>query len=144
MIYQNFIISIVEKPDPKLHGGYRYLIEPWGGSMGYAFKTEKGYKRWVERTNLQIRHAEDKQTTEYGLIRIFHAIGLLEERLFQNLSEIPPGAVRYKGVSNGSVVDCYYLKTEFGSIEFHPNPNFKDIYKPLPIEEHIKFHKMYG
>ncbi|WP_145142216.1 hypothetical protein [Paenibacillus sp. Y412MC10] len=145
MKYQNFTISIVERPDAKHDGGYKYLIQPWGGGIGYvAFKTERGYKQWLERSNLKIEHLEDKHDINRGLIQIFSAIGTIEERLFWSVSEIPADAVKYKGLSNGSIVDCYYLKTESGSIVFRPNSNAKEVYKPLTLEEHISYQMING
>ena len=142
---ENFTITIVEHPDTRQHGGYKYLINAWGSAFNIAaFKTDTGYKHWLERSNLKVEHLEDKRDTKYGLIQIFHASGTIEEKLFQNLSEIPNGAVKYKGLSNGSLVDCYYLKTETGSIEFHPNPNAKEVYKPLSLEESIAHHAVRG
>ncbi|WPQ59913.1 hypothetical protein [Paenibacillus polymyxa] len=145
MKYENFTISVVERPDSKQHEGYKYLIKASGSVIGYnAFKTENGYNQWLERSNLKLVHTEDKPDTPYGLIQIFHAIGTIEEKLFWSLSEISADAVKYKDFSNGSLVDCYHMKTESGSIVFRPNSNAKEVYNPMPINEHIAYLKING
>ena len=53
-------------------------------------------------------------------------------------------ATRFKCHSNGSIVDGYFLN-ENGRIKIYRcNPNAKDFYHPLPLEEHIAFCKANG
>ena len=60
------------------------------------------------------------------------------------MEEIPEDAIKFKGLSNGSLVDCYYIHTEKGSDIYKPNSNAKDVYKPLPLKEHIEFQRING
>lgn len=145
MIYHNFTISIVENPDGRERRGYKYFVSPWGWTTNlYAFKTKRGYMEWLDRCNLKVEHSEDKETDREGTIQIFNALGTIEERIFVDRSEIPKGAVRYKGVVNGSLVDCYSTKTETGSISFQPNPNYEDIYVPMSLEDILAYEKVSG
>lgn len=80
---------------------------------------QKNYKSW----------AINKNITEYSFIGKY---------------QLPPQAKKIKALSNGAIVDCYYTTTE-NTIEFYrPNPNAKNVYLPLPIEESIKYHKENG
>lgn len=65
---------------------------------------------------------------------------------FWKLEELPKRAKPIKALSNGSIVTCYYCKdykTNTITI-YRPNPNAKEIYKPLKLEEHIAHKKIYG
>lgn len=58
---------------------------------------------------------------------------------FWNLPELPEGCQHIKALSNGSMVDCYF-KNVGDYIEFYrPNPNAKNVYKPLSLEDRIIF-----
>lgn len=64
-------------------------------------------------------------------------------RSVNELKEISKGKKlkQFKGLSNASIVDCYIGIGEDTIDIYRPNPNDKDVYKPLPIDEHIKFTK---
>lgn len=63
---------------------------------------------------------------------------------FWKLEDLPDGVKPIKALSNGSIVTCYY-RTMDDRIEFYrPNPNAKEVYKPLDIELHIAHQKIYG
>jgi hypothetical protein len=59
----------------------------------------------------------------------------IENKYFWALDELPSDAKQYTGLSNGSLVDCYYTE----DCIYRPNPNAKEVYNPLPISEHIAF-----
>lgn len=63
---------------------------------------------------------------------------------FWKLSEIPDGAKKIKGLSNGNIVDCYIWNDGETLHVYRPNPNAKEVYKPLPIDEHIKYMREHG
>lgn len=67
-----------------------------------------------------------------------------EKRGFWKLDEIPKNAKKIKALSNGHIVDCYYTKINNTITLYRPNPNAKEIYKPLSIEDHIAYKKIYG
>ena len=64
--------------------------------------------------------------------------------LFWDLNELPKNAKKIKALSNGSIVDCYYKKTKKEILFYRPNPNAKNVYNPLKIDEHIKYQKENG
>ena len=53
-------------------------------------------------------------------------------------------ATKFKFLSNGSIVDGYFLNDGKRIKIYRCNPNAKDFYKPLSTEEHINFQKTYG
>lgn len=65
---------------------------------------------------------------------------------FWKLEYIPKNAIKFKALSNGSIVDCYFKKDKRkNEIRiYRPNPNAKEVYKPLTTDEHIEFQKLYG
>ena len=65
---------------------------------------------------------------------------------FWKLEDVPKNATKFKALSNGSIVDCYFKKDKRKKEIriYRPNPNAKEVYKPLTIDEHIGFQKLYG
>lgn len=53
-------------------------------------------------------------------------------------------ATKFKCLSNGSIVDAYFLNDGQRIKIYRCNPNARDFYKPLTTEEHIKFQREYG
>lgn len=53
-------------------------------------------------------------------------------------------ATKFKCLSNGSIVDGYFLNDGQRIKIYRCNPNARDFYKPLTTEEHINFQKTYG
>lgn len=109
-----------------------------------SFETVKQFKDFVKLFNI---HYDLDFITRYGEnIKI----GRLTKRLtddkipFWKLSEIPANTKKIKALSNGSIVDCYIEETD-KEIKLHrPNPNAKDIYKPLSLKNHIRFQTRFG
>lgn len=68
------------------------------------------------------------------------------DSFFWKLEELPKRAKPIKALSNGSIVTCYYCKNyKDNTITiYRPNPNAKDIYNPLDLEQHIKHKQIYG
>ena len=48
---------------------------------------------------------------------------------------------KFKGLSNGSIVDCYAGIGENIIEIFRPNPNAKEVYQPMTHEEEMKYRK---
>ena len=67
-----------------------------------------------------------------------------QSKYFSRVDNIPCGAKKIKGLSNGSIVDCYFTNDNEVLTIYRPNPNCKEIYKPLDLVEHIKFAKSHA
>ena len=48
---------------------------------------------------------------------------------------------KVKGLSNGSVVDCYAEIKEDEVIIYRPNPNAKEVYKEMLLEDELNFRR---
>ena len=48
---------------------------------------------------------------------------------------------KFKGYSNGSIVDCYAGIGDSIVDIYRPNPNAKEVYKPMVLEEHLNYIK---
>lgn len=72
-------------------------------------------------------------------------ISYIEELFFWTKDEIPKNAKPIKALSNGSIVTCYFIKRKDTLYFYRPNPNAsRDIYNPLPLEQHINHVRIYG
>ena len=71
-------------------------------------------------------------------------INAIEEYSFWNTEELPDGAKAIQALSNGSIVTCYYLNDGTTLKWYRPNPNNRDVYKPLPLDQHISHVRLYG
>lgn len=65
-------------------------------------------------------------------------------RSFWSLEELPTGAKPIKALSNGSLVTCYYTNDGETITFYRPNPNAKNVYRPMTIEQHIAHRNIYG
>jgi len=139
MKISNMRLTVTEKP---VGCGYRYCISHYA-AMGYrAFRTEKGLNEWLKSFELSVElidegishHGENTG----GWYKVYRVIGEVRDESFTDINQIPTEAIKITDLSNGSMVDCYISKVDGIVTIFRPNPNYKDIYKPLPIAEHRK------
>lgn len=63
---------------------------------------------------------------------------------FWDIRDVPADAKHIKALSNGSIVDCYYINDGQSIIMYRPNPNSKEFYKPINIKEHLKHVEVCG
>ena len=92
--------------------------------------------------------AESWMDTEYcGIWREYRLSHRIERDYFGgfwSLDEIPEGAKPIKALSNGSIVTCYFTNDGETIRFYRPNPNAKQVYHPLTVEEHIAHRRIYG
>jgi len=138
--YNNLTLIIRENPGSE----YKYLIRTKYAQGYTAYRTQKGFMDFMKRSNLKIKFVEKYHNKEYGKILIYNLIGEVKDLLFWKMSELPEGVIKFKGLCNGSYVDCYYIHNENGSTVYRPNPNAKEVYNPLTLAEHIKLNKVIG
>lgn len=141
------VIEYDKARDNVIQGGYKYLIKG-RYLVGYtAFKTARGFNDWLQRSNLKLEFKDTSvmyRGEEKTTAHIYEAKGTIEESSFWKKEELPENAVLFKGLSNGSLVDCYYVHTASGSKIYRPNPNAKEVYNPLPVSEHLELIKTKG
>lgn len=78
----------------------------------------------------------------YQEYNISHCID--DKFYFWKLSDLPTDAKPIKALSNGSIVTCYFTNDGTKITIYRPNPNAKEVYKPLSLEEHLAHNKVYG
>ena len=133
-------ISIREKVK---NSDYKYIITK--GACAYcAFHTEKGFNQFIKIANLKLENPRIVESEECGKVFTYIIDAEIIETSFWDSTDIPVGANKFKGLSNGSYVDCYYVHTDNGSIIFRPNPNAKEVYKPLTLQEHLAYSRVNG
>lgn len=87
---------------------------------------------------------EERESEDFGVYRRYKLDRRFRDAGFCRTEELPKDARPIKALSNGSIVTCYYTNDGETVTIYRPNPNYKDIYKPLPIDQHISHTRIYG
>ena len=87
---------------------------------------------------------EEQDRGDAGIYRQWTVDTLLDDAGFMSLDELPEEAKPFTGLSNGHLVTCYLWNDGETLHIRRPNPNVKDIYKPLSTEEHIAYCRKNG
>lgn len=90
----------------------------------------------------QTEYKEDSR--DDAIYQRFEMDRQIEDTSFWNTDELPDGAKPIKALSNGHIVTCYYYNDGKVVHFYRPNPNAKNVYKPLPTNEHIAHKRIYG
>lgn len=126
----------------KLHNGYKFLIDSEGFYMcPRAYRTVRGFKQFVEVYNLKkigIVTAYEYCGEKYICGRLSGKFNVLS---FWHKRDLPKGCKKFIDLCNGSYVECYYTDIKGLRTIFEPNPNAKEVYKPL---NYAKCDKLYG
>ena len=137
-------ITTLEEADPERHRSPIIIHNGWQWYFA-EFNNWEQLKRFLDFAGLEIELEEEKQwffNPKCGKWRKYSVNRKLDDSHgggFWSLSEIPENAKKIKGHSNGSIVDCYILNDGETLHIYRPNPNAKEVYKPLPLNEHIKY-----
>ncbi|GGJ57338.1 hypothetical protein [Virgibacillus salexigens] len=136
----NLTVIAYEKPlQEKMN--YKYLIKSSGFQSYTAYKTDKGFQFFLESRNLQLKLVDEIYNENTGMTRIYNVIGEVQEESFWHIKDIPQEAIAYKDLSNGSIVACYYLHNINGATIYRPNPNAKEVYDPMPLDDTWNFNE---
>lgn len=142
-------ITTIEKVDPERHRSPIIIHNGWQWYFA-EFQTMEQLNFFMEFAGLEMKLEEENIYTpnpECGIWRKYSVNRELDNPHsggFWNLSEIPEGAKKIKALSNGSIVDCYILNDGKTLHVYRPNPNAKEVYKPLPLDEHIEYVRKHG
>lgn len=128
-------------PENYIYIGNKYYTENGYGKVqilddsvyGYIiqeFKTIKAFKAFAEYVGLTYHKLDSyKYVTEQFVIN----------GSFNSLEQLPKGVKPFYGLSNGEMVTCYAYNDGKAITLYRPNPNYKDIYKPLDIDGYRKY-----
>lgn len=131
-IHRNLWLSVSEKT---VGCGYHYCVS--GITAVTAYRTAQGFKNYLKRTGLKLQFIDEWDDNRGGgHLKSYGLIGEYQELSFWNIEEIPRDAKHFKGLSNGSYVDCYYAIVDGLHTIYRPNPNAKSVYTPSSTEEH--------
>ena len=136
------LLTVIDNNEQAKIRGYNYVIYS-GRDMFHFFSSNsaKAYKRIIKKLGFQFCKRESEQS---GKVAFRWLEGEITNISFTNKDQLPKGARKIKALSNGSIVTCYYKRDLNNLLFFRPNPNYKDIYKPLSLKKHIKHVKKYG
>lgn len=108
------------------------------------FETMEQLNKLADTLGFKYQIIKHEKTESNGDFKIYGMTHRLLNGYFNNISEIPKGSRPIKALSNGSIVDCYFFNDGENITIYRPNPNNKELYKPLTIQEHIKHCEVYG
>ena len=65
---------------------------------------------------------------------------------FWKTESLPEGAKPFVTFENGSLCTCYFTRNDAEKeiVIYHPNPNSKEVYDVMPLEQQIKYVSIYG
>ena len=120
------------------------LHKDWQWHLG-RFPTMEKLKSFLEFAGLKLGElTENSFKGKCGYFKSWKIDAKLDDRGFTNLSDLPADAKPFTGLSNGSLVTCYLWNDGETLHIYRPNPNCKEIYKPLSTDEHIAFCRANG
>lgn len=141
----NKIFIYKNKPEQK---DYKIAIEEansWQFNIA-SFENIKQFDFFRQTLGFKIKLKQILHENTEKELKIYWTNYTIVNSSFWNLEELPKKAKPIKALSNGSIVTCYYnknYKTKTITI-YRPNPNAKNIYDPLELQEHISHTKIYG
>lgn len=129
--------QIFNKP---VKNDYLITIKQFGDFFNIAsFKTKEQFNRYC--ATLGIKYTLHEEKDEYNHYTISHDF---KKKYFWKLEDLPIGCKPMKMLSNGKIIDSYFRTTEKEIEIYKPNPNAKDVYKPITLEEQIAHLNKFG
>lgn len=140
------MITSVDKIDQEWHRS-KFIIHGESGYYFAEFDTERQLNFFAEMLGFSYRLIDEKVSDRLGTYRKYimsHKINSPCGGGFWKRGDIPNEAKPFKALSNGSIVTCYFTNDGETINIFRPNPNAKEVYKPLELSEHLAHRKIYG
>lgn len=156
-------LMIVERPNPMRYtDGNRYEHKAVIRDINFnvaSFHTIEAMSEFIRRFGLHLEFVEAYNSDEcsnkewqagtikrYKVRERFHDAECHKTEwgmspYFWSLSEVPADAEPIKLFCNGSIVDGFTRREGDVINIYRPNPNAKEVYKPLSLAEHIAFSK---
>ena len=130
------LMTRISERQEDLEKGYKFVI--YSGCLMYHFfssNNEKAYKKIIKKLGFTLN--EEEEARNGVVLKWFN--GKITDLYFTNKKQLPKGAKSIKALSNGSIVKCYYFRDGANLLFYRPNPNYKNIYKPLSLKKHIAY-----
>lgn len=130
---------------------YKAIIfeyDRWFSNMYHlaSFSNIEQLQVFLKRFKIKLIKKDIYNKGKYNEVNVYRTNKLLVNNSvsFWDLNEIPKNAKKIKALSNGNIVDCYYTNSKNVLKIYRPNPNAKNVYKPLSTEQYILYHKKFG
>ena len=141
------LMTYAEKTHDRYHR-YHFIIHTAEGMFHIArFHTEEQLQAFARQLGFSYFLMEETVHPELGIYRKYRLdrqICNSEKRCFTSWADIPNKAKPIKALSNGSIVDCFYVNDGNTITFYRPNPNIKEIYNPMTTPEHIAYQRDHG
>lgn len=135
-------IDVVERVKGNFNTRYKYTVAQSAFDVWpRAFVTKTGYKTFLKVYNLKRTSPGEKIVNGKSVVLCYNLSGKFKVVTFWHKYDLPKNCKHFIGLCNGNYVDCYYADIEGVRVIFKPNPNAKEIYKPL---DYFKCAKIYG
>lgn len=135
-------IGVTERVKGNFDSRYKYLVAQFSlDAWPRAFVTKTGYKTFLKVYNLKKTSPVTKHVNGKNVVLCYNLNGRFKVVTFWHKYDLPKDCKHFIGLSNGNYVDCYYADIEGVRVIFKPNPNAKEVYKPL---DYSKCAKIYG
>ena len=135
-------MSTVERTDGQYHRSH--IIIHIDNFYFFECETKEQLDYMARTLGFAYELTEERESVHFGVYRRYDLDREFRNGGFSHLEELPEGVKPIKALSNGSIVTCYYHNDGETVTLYRPNPNYKDIYKPLPIDQHIAHVRIYG
>lgn len=125
----------------------RFFVLKDGGQWCVAyFDNMQQLKNWAKTIGFEFRLTDEWDDCIYGHCQSYECDRLFQDKsvLFWSKDAVPANATPIKALSNGSIVDCYFVNDGQNVTLYRPNPNAHGVYTPLSLHEHIAHVRQYG
>lgn len=137
-------ISTLDKIDEKYHRSHVILHKDCQWHLG-DFDNMEQLQFLADTLGFEFELVEEKPWTTGGTYRKYSMNHKIDSNGgFWKREDVPAEAKPIKALSNGSIVTCYFTNDGETIRIYRPNPNAKEVYKPLSTELHIAHVKTYG
>ena len=136
-------ITTIDKIDPKYHRSHVIIHD---GMWHFAdIDSMIQLNKLAETIGFTFTLQEEKKFFNGGnYCRYSMDRNIIDGKGFWDISDLPSDAQPIKALSNGSIVDCYFTNDGETISIYRPNPNAKNVYKPLSTIDHIIHCKEFG
>ena len=139
-------ITTLDKIDAQYHRSHVILHKDWQWHFA-DFDNMEQLQVLADTLGFEFELVEEKPWTTGGTFCKYSMSHKIDSRCdggFWKREDVPAEAKPIKALSNGSIVTCYFTNDGETIRIYRPNPNAKEVYKPLTTELHIAHVKIYG
>lgn len=144
MGYNINYISKVKKTDERYHRS-EIIIHKGNGYYLAEFRDQEQLDEFARMIGFEYRKRKEEEGKPFGLYQEYDIDRrFVDGAMFWKIDDLPENAKPFLGLSNGSIVTCYFTNDGETVTIYRPNPNAKEVYHPLPLEKHIAYHMLHG